>query len=155
MKSIRVKYTANKLKYSQSVLKLFFLAFCVVLALYGIFYSWSHLAGHAKPETFTELYFEDHLHLPSTVISRHSYSFAFTLHNLESKDMEYSYEVSADIRQDKLLISFDKGTVFVKKDAYKTIREEFTPAKAFPRSEIVVYVINKKQMIDFWVEGGK
>jgi hypothetical protein len=112
------------------------------------------LAKTARSEPFTELYFEDYLHLPSTVTPKHLYSFQFTLHNLEDKDMEYPYEVYAEVGQGKFII-FDKGTVFVKKNEYITIQEKFAIASVFPRSEIVVNLINKNQQIDFWIEREK
>ena len=65
--------------------------------------------------------------------------------------MEYSYQVYVEVGQDKLI--FDKGTVFVKENDYKTIQERFAPASILPKSEIVVDLINKNQQIDFWMEG--
>jgi len=47
------------------------------------------LATTVKPETFTELYFEDHLSLPNMVTLFKENNFKFTIHNLENKDMEY------------------------------------------------------------------
>src|SRR5258706_11351805 len=57
----------------------------------------------AKPEAFTELYFENNENLPTKIIDdiQFSYSyptlalftFKFTVHNMEDKDMNYSYDV--------------------------------------------------------------
>ena len=47
------------------------------------------LATTVKPETFTELYFEDHLTLPNKVTLFKENNFKFTIHNLENKDMVY------------------------------------------------------------------
>jgi hypothetical protein len=47
------------------------------------------LATTVKPETFTELYFEDHLSLPNKVTLFKEDNFKFTIHNLENKDMIY------------------------------------------------------------------
>ena len=125
----------------------------VGLTIYGIFYawSWSISTTRAQSETFTELYFEDYLHLPYKVISRHPYFFQFTLHNLEGKDMDYSYEVY--IKLGKVELIFDKGMIFVKEGDYETIQERFASASVLPKSEIVVYLKNKNQQIDFWIEG--
>ena len=146
-------HTDNKRKFVHFVGKCLFLGVFIGLAIYGIFYvwSWSISTSKAQSETFTELYFEDYLQLPSEVIPEHPYFFQFTLHNLEGKDMEYSYEVYVEVGQDKLI--FDEGTVFVKENDYKTIQERFASTSVLPKSEIVVDLINKNQQIDFWIEG--
>ena len=111
------------------------------------------LATTKKPETFTELYFENHLSLPSKVEIDRPYTFAFTIHNLENKDMNYPYEVYLNVKGEKLFIQ--KKSVFVKKNEYKTINEEFTLALLNVRVNILVNLINKNQSIDFWIEGSK
>jgi hypothetical protein len=151
--STQVKNDAdNKRKYIHLVGKSLFLLFFVVLAIYGIFYtwSWSISAGKTQAETFTELYFEDNLHLPSQVIPKRPYFFQFTLHNLEGKDMEYPYEVYIEVGQDKLL--FDKGTLFVQENGYKTIQERFATTDILRKGEIVVDLVNENQHIDFWIQ---
>lgn len=155
MKRIQESFLANRTKFLYFIAKISLAGILIGLAIYGICYAWSVGASKAEPETVTELYFEDYLHLPSKVIPKHRYFFQFTLHNMENKDMEYSYEVYADVGQGKFFTVFDGGTVFVKNNQYKTIQEEFTTTSAFPRSEIVVNVINKHQQIDFWVEEGE
>jgi hypothetical protein len=143
---------ASKQQFLHLAIKLLLLGSCIGLVIFGTFYVWSTSASTAQPEPITELYFEDHLHLPSKVLPEKHYVFGFTLHNLENKDMEYPYEVYADLGQGKFIV-FDKGTILVKKNEYKTIQEGFAIASAFPKSEIVVNLINKKQHIDFWIEG--
>jgi hypothetical protein len=152
--SIRAKpHADNNREFVHLAGKGLFLGVFIGLAIFGIFYawSWSISTGKAQPETFTELSFEDNLHLPSEVIPRHPYFFQFTLHNVEGKDMEYSYEVYVEVGQDRLI--FDKGTVFVNENDYKTIQERFATASVLPKSEIVVDLINKNQQIDFWIDG--
>lgn len=143
----------NKQKFAYLVGKTAFLVVFVGLAIYGVFYawSWSIATGKVQSETFTELYFEDNLHLPSEVIPKQAYFFQFTLHNLEGKDMEYPYVVYVKLGQDKLI--FDKGTIFVKENGYKTVPERFATASVLPKSKIVVDLINKNQIVDFWIQG--
>ncbi len=151
---MRAKHHADdKRKFVHLAGKGLFLGAFIGLAIYGIFYawSWSISTGKAQPETFTELSFADNLHLPSQVIPRQPYFFQFTLHNVEGKDMEYAYEVYVEVGQDRLI--FDKGTVFVKENDYKTIQERFATASVLPKSEMVVDLINKNQQIDFWIDG--
>lgn len=110
-----------------------------------------HLATTVKKEAFTELYFEDHLNLPKQVASSQEYSFQFTLHNLEDKNMKYRYEVYLDIGDEKLFL--DKGTIFLKNNEYKTTQEIFTKNGSLYKGKIVVNLINKNQQISFWIEG--
>jgi hypothetical protein len=142
----------NKRRSLYLVGKSLFLLFFVVVAIYGIFYtwSWSISTGKTQAETFTELYFEDNLHLPSQVIPKRPYFFQFTLHNLEGKDMQYPYEVYIEVGQDKLL--FDKGTLFVQENGYKTIQERFATTDILRKGEIVVDLVNENQHIDFWIQ---
>ena len=117
------------------------------------------LATTVKPETFTELYFEDHTHLPLEIKPTYTppinfplkgYVFAFTIHNLENKDMQYPYEVYIDLAGEKTLI--EKKTVVVKNNESKTIKESFSALHNSPTRKIVVNLIEKNQQIDFWMK---
>ena len=107
------------------------------------------LATTVKPETFTELYFEDHLSLPNKVTLFKENNFKFTIHNLENKDMEYPYEVYIDVNREKQMI--DKSFVLIKNNEYKTISEDFTIIIPTQRVKVVVNLINKNQQIHFWM----
>ncbi len=151
---VRVKiYAYKKRRFVPPVGKVLLLGAFVGLVIYGICYVWfgSMSTSKAQPETFTELYFEDYLHLPSEVISGQPYFFRFTLHNLEGEDMVYTYEVYIEVGQDKFI--FDRGAAFVKDNGYKTIQEKFATASVVPKGAIVVDLVNKHQQIDFLVEG--
>jgi len=108
------------------------------------------LATTVKPETFTELYFEDHLSLPDEVALFKENNFKFTIHNLENEDMEYPYEVYIDVNREKQLI--DKSSVLIEKNEYKTITEDFTITVPMQRAKVVINLINKNQQIHFWME---
>jgi hypothetical protein len=107
------------------------------------------LATTVKPETFTELYFEDHLSLPNKVTLFKENNFKFTIHNLENKDMEYPYEVYIDVNREKQMIN--KSSVLIKNNEYKTITEDFTITVPMQRVKVVVNLINKNQQIHFWM----
>jgi len=107
------------------------------------------LATTVKPETFTELYFEDHLSLPNKVVIFKENNFKFTIHNLENKDMAYIYEVYIDVNREKQMI--DKNSVLVKNNEYKTITEDFTITAPMQRVKVVVNLIGKNQQIHFWM----
>lgn len=108
------------------------------------------LATIAKPQTFTELYFENHLSLPNKVSLFNENTFKFTIHNLENKDMEYIYEVYIDTNGEKQIIYID--SVLIKNHGYKTIEVEFIIKIPIQRSKLVVNLINKNQQITFWIE---
>jgi hypothetical protein len=148
----------NKKINSKLILKIVIpvLAVCIIAA--GIFLLIRYvpsvkeafiLATTIKPETFTELYFENHLSLPKEVTLFKENNFKFTIHNLENKDMEYPYEVYIDVSGEKQMI--DKSIVSIKNSEYKTIAENFTIKTAMQRAKIVVNLIDKNQQIDFWM----
>jgi len=107
------------------------------------------LATTKKPETFTELYFEDHLSLPNKVTLFKENNFKFTIHNLENKDMEYPYEVYIGMNRGKQML--DKSSVLIKNNEYKTITEDFAITGPTQRVKVVVNLINKNQQIHFWM----
>jgi hypothetical protein len=109
-----------------------------------------NLATSAKPETFTELYFEDHQSLPNEVTLSKKNNFRFVIHNIENKDMEYPYEVYFDINGEKKIIYIN--SVFVKNTEYKIIPVDFTITTQIQKAKVVVNLINKKQQISFWIE---
>jgi len=107
------------------------------------------LATTIKPETFTELYFENYLKLPSVVTPDQQCSFSFTIHNLENRDMQYHYVVYLQTGKWRQVIA-DK-TVFVRNNHSLTIPEIFQAPNAKTKSEVVVDLINKNQQIGFWI----
>jgi len=108
------------------------------------------LATTVKPETLTELYFENHLSLPNKVTLFKKNNFKFTIHNLENKDMEYPYEVYINVNGVKHII--DKSSVLIRNNEYKTITEDFALTISTQRAKVVVSLINKNQRIHFWIE---
>lgn len=109
------------------------------------------LATTVKPETFTELYFEDQLSLPDKIVLHRENSFKFTIHNLENKDMNYIYEVYININGEEQLI--DKNSVLIKDNEYKTFKENFTITVPTQRVKVVVNLFNRNQEIHFWMTG--
>lgn len=109
------------------------------------------LATTIKPEIFTELYFENHLLLPSKITYFEANKFKFTIHNLENKDMEYPYEVYIEVNGKKQTI--DQSSVLIKSNEYKTIDEDFTISLPTGRVKVTVNLTQKNQKIDFWIEG--
>lgn len=143
-------------------IELFILAVCAVVGLYQIYLyvpgvkEAVTLATTVKPETFTELYFENHINLPNTIVLGKENSFKFTIHNLENKDMAYPYEVYIKCQDtgcngQKQII--DQGSISIKNNQYKTISEDYNIELPTNRVMVVVNLINKNQQIDFWIGG--
>ncbi len=102
-----------------------------------------------KPEKLTELYFNNNANLPSSVTGNQAISFAFVIHNLETTDYQYTYDVSVTTNETKRII--DSGSVLVKNNQYYVKNENFTLMKSSGRQKVMVELTNKKQWIDFWI----
>ncbi|MFA6005263.1 MAG: hypothetical protein WC775_02140 [Patescibacteria group bacterium] len=106
------------------------------------------------PETFTELYFEDHLKLPTRIIPEEEQTFKFTVHNLEYTDMEYPYTVKAT-GADGYQQVLQTGTFVLIHDAYITKKITYSIGENHDRVKVEVNLVNKKQTIHFWLNGVK
>lgn len=102
-----------------------------------------------KPELLTELYFNDNANLPTTATSKQAISFTFVIHNLETTDYQYVYDVAVDAIGIRHIV--DSGNVLVKNNQYY-IKNEKLNLMNFPgRQNVVVELTNIHQSIDFWV----
>lgn len=109
------------------------------------------LATTVKPETFTELYIDNHLQLPTQVNQGQTIHFSFTVHNLEYQQYTYPYEVYIDENGQRTPI--DTGTFSLPQHGYKTISESYTFNKDISRARVVINLIQKNQKIFFWMNG--
>ena len=107
-----------------------------------------NIALSKRPETYTELYFTDHLSLPKQLKLKTQYEFAFNIHNLEYKDFTYLYEVTATDEKHEIIL--DKGQFFLKHDEIGNVEVTFQISEPFERIKISVNLVNKNQMIHFW-----
>jgi hypothetical protein len=89
-------------------------------------------------EPLTEVYFENHTELPSTVLLYKEYNFSFTTHNLEYQKMGYNYTINAYNENDTLLFSIDSGNFVLEDNETKTISEKFTMRNRFKRARIAI-----------------
>jgi hypothetical protein len=105
-----------------------------------------------KPETFTELYFNDSAHLPASAKSNQSIRFSFVIHNLEAADYQYTYEVSVIAHGTRHVI--DSGNVLVKNNQYSVKNEKLNLINSPGKQEVIVDLTNKRQSIDFWIGEG-
>ncbi len=102
-----------------------------------------------QPERFTELYFEDHDNLPKMIHQNGNYRFIFTIHNLESRDMEYRYQIYSESLYEKTILSHN--TVKIKDKNFQSINATMNSLKPV-RTRIGVELLDQNQLIDFWME---
>lgn len=143
----------------KKIITIFLCLFCFLAGIFVfIYYNSFQNTVHAKlseyhllpePETFTELYFEDHIDLPKVAIKEKVNDFKFTIHNLEYRTMKYPYTIYAEA--DGIKQELDKGTVTLPHDGYKTILESFSLVTDGKRTKITVLLTNKNQSIHFWM----
>lgn len=115
-----------------------------------------HNATAGRKEAFTELYFQSNEHLPSkpaviTDFTAVTYTFSFNIHNLEGKDMTYTYAVTTVGEKNQTI---DQRSILIKNNQTKTISESFIlPNAITTRTKVTVTLLNKKQSIFFWMGG--
>ncbi len=104
-------------------------------------------------EPLTELYFEDYNKLPIAGKPGIANTFRFTIHNMENKTVDYSYNVLEQSGIDSEVIN--TGTIRVSDNEKKTIENAFILASSSAKTKISVNLINKNQDIHFWVNNIK
>lgn len=102
-----------------------------------------------KPEKMTELYFSDPANLPGSATNNQAISFAFVIHNLETADYRYVYEVSVNANGASHIV--DSGQIWVKNNQYYVKNERFNLMNSPGSQEVAVELINLHQSIDFWI----
>ena len=114
-------------------------------AVYAQLNAW-HLVP--VPERFTELYFEDHTKLPTTIAQGEPASFSFTIHNLEGATTVYPYQVYFRYL-DGTQVVFSTGTVQIPDNGYDTTGVVYKFISSPKQGSIGVNLLNLNQRIDF------
>ena len=104
-----------------------------------------------RPETYTELYFTDHLNLPKQLEPETQYEFEFSVHNLEYKDFTYVYEATATDEKGEIILD-GRSQLLLKHDETGNVDVAFQTPESFERIKISVNLVDKGQMIHFWGE---
>lgn len=102
-----------------------------------------------KSEKLTELYFDNSADLPASVTGNQTISFTFVVHNLETTDYQYTYDVVVIANGGRHVV--DGGIVLVKKNQSFIKKEEIPVENSPGRQDVVVELVNLRQSIDFWV----
>jgi len=110
------------------------------------------IIARPEKETFTELYFENHENLPKYSNPDNYYSFKFTIHNVENKDFNYTYRISA-FQDDKEQI-IEENTILIKNNEKETI-EKTIKVDVKDKAKIQVTLTDLDQEIHFFVKSNK
>jgi hypothetical protein len=106
-----------------------------------------------EKETFTELYFDNHLSLPKTFIAGHPEIFSFVIHNLEGRAMDYPYLVF--IKTDKGRKKIEDYSVHINDGESRTVYISFMPEETVNSGSVVVSLEGLKQDIHFLIGKSK
>lgn len=101
-----------------------------------------------RPETFTELYFDNASSLPRATVAGQPVSFAFTIHNVEGTTTVYTYIVYFQ-GDDGSRTIFTGDNVSLASDASTTISVAHTFPTSNEQGEVVVDLPALNQQIDF------
>jgi len=101
------------------------------------------------PETYTELYFEDHASLPKQTKANEKTTFSFTIHNQEGRVVEYPYEVYFKYTKLGWKVLFKEGTVTLTPGESQTITVSHTWRSSELEGKVVVELLDSDHYIDF------
>ena len=132
---------------------IFVLLFAAVIFLYvsqsGIYAQLNAWDLIPRPETFTELYFQNSSNLPTETVANQPISFAFTIHNVEATTTVYPYIVYFEDASGNRTI-FTSDTVTLQSNASTTINVIHVFPTSNMTGEVVVDLPSlNNQSIDF------
>jgi hypothetical protein len=145
---------SQKIRRSGKYIALFFAALLVLLSV--VFWTpiknqlndWKLLP---QPERFSELYFTDHQHLPTTYAAGQTQTVKFTVHSLEHQPKSYTYAITASqtVGDPKAQI-LATGNFTLQHDQYRKETREITIPDLGPRINIRV-TLSPTQSIHYWL----
>lgn len=115
-----------------------------------------------NPERLTELYYSDHLNLPTTYRPGVTQTFAFTVHNLEYRPTDYHFAITAETDSDAQPLG--QGDITLNHDGSYQQSMTVTPPELGDRVKIVTTLTfegielgsrdlsDQTQTIHYWVE---
>jgi hypothetical protein len=123
----------------------------------GFFFNWTY---HTKiiadaithqPERYTELFFTDPNDLPSTAISKQQLPVQFTIHNVEARNMTYTYDIDFTSATGKVTLLSQRSLSLASTKAVAITDTEKLP-KFTGRVEISVILLHQPEAIHLWLE---
>lgn len=106
------------------------------------------LATTHQPEPLTELYFNNHEHLPKQLAAGSTTGFSFHITNHEAKAVTYQYRVVSQAATGTITLGSGSVTLNDGQGADKTV--QFVAPAANQPAEIEVVLIGRSEHIDFW-----
>jgi hypothetical protein len=104
-----------------------------------------------QPQPFTELSFANPDGLPATVTVGQKVPIQFVVHNLESRDMSYVYQVGYNYPSGGSAL-LGTQNLSLKNGESQKVSDEITIPAGKGRAEISVSNSNQQEAIHFWVE---
>lgn len=117
-----------------------------------------------QPERLTELYYQNHTTLPASFTPGSPQMFSFTAHNLEYRDTNYRYSVTAQPADSTQSVPLASGSFRLPQNAYKTSQVTFVPSENMaqagttpnPRVQIITTLYKDgrqfgSESIHYWV----
>lgn len=114
-----------------------------------------------QPERLSELYYENHTELPTSYAPGKPQTYSFTVHNLEGRNVDYSYTVTQQSQDGETTLTLAEGSFVVADNAWHTQNVTVTPQDAGARSQIITNLripssgnqsAFSNQSIHFWVK---
>lgn len=105
-----------------------------------------------QPERYTELYFSNPTHLPTTATSGQQLSVDFTVRDVEARAMTYPYTIEF-ITPDGGVLAQKQASFHLPNGATQAIENNITvPAAYQGKAEVQILLTNLNQTIHFWIQ---
>jgi hypothetical protein len=104
-----------------------------------------------RPERFTELYFTDNQHLPTTFRPGQIQTISFTVRNLERQTIIYKYGIMADAALDQKLALLAHGNFVLHDGQTRTVKVPIQIDSIADRLAVSVVLTDQDQSIHYWV----
>jgi len=105
-----------------------------------------------EPEHLTELYFTKPNNLPSKYVPGQSQTVSFTVHNLEYRTTEYSYQITEQDQSGSQSQTLTSGQFTLKQNDYEHAVPTIVLTDLGSRAKVVINLPNQAESIDYWVE---
>jgi hypothetical protein len=105
-----------------------------------------------QPQSYTELYFSDPNRLPAVAPADQRLPLAFTIHNVEGRDVGYSYKINFTGPNGQTTL-LRQGQVTVAAGQVATVNDASVQLPAYGgRAELSVILVGHPEAIHFWIE---
>lgn len=130
-----------------------FIAFIALIEAGFVFYHSQAFtnATSYQPQRFTELYFTDPAHLPTTANSGQRLPVDMTIHNVEDQDMNYTVRISYVSPSGHMTV-LETQQLSLGNGQTKTLSDNVTIPAGVGRYDIVVQLANLPEALHMWID---